>query len=585
MYVAVFIILLFYYFIGAFESHHHNIGGVRDSEVSRDSPVTGRRSKAESKGQTEDEVIIQRVEAPKNVYHPFPAVSMATNTAALLPPTHSFFSPVQLPKEGEESGKKQSHPFFASSKSQVSGGVEILKVEAESEMGFIDKNTKSLEILEEVPIRKISIESSLTAHEGTLLCHSSSPSLPSSSSSCHINNGDPVTRGQANNVTAPTPCSQPSSVSMATGAPMTGTIPSSVYSHTMSESNAIVALTELATKARTTQEVMSAKTLLSLHGPGGQPLLPQLVSLTPPTSSPGVPPSTARPKKTPRKQKPVASARSVVPGNHGNPSLAPPPHSIVVTGNNNKNVSPSSATPTVSETKTKKKEYTPEELLKILDIPLKPSQSSFDDIKKPNSSDTQTSRVSPQKSFESSQKDTQSGGLGKGAESRKDTPPSFYRVTESRNEALLSRQEGAESDSESTDSSSDNESSTDEEKERKGKKGQPVSIQRQAHAAALPSSRVVPHTTVSSSSSSSSSTSSSSSEDSSDEEVIQPKPSKGKKIGGVVGGGVKGKAPAAKRQKPSGRNKELLRSVSRAVKVQAHKPQKPSPAATKKQQK
>lgn len=579
--IIIFIIL---FFIGAFESHHHNIGGVRDSEVSRDSPVTGRRSKAESKGQTEDEVIIQRVEAPKNVYHPFPAVSMATNTAAPLPPTHSFFSPVQLPKEGEESGKKQSHPFFASSKSQVSGGVEILKVEAESEMGFIDKNTKSLEILEEVPIRKISIESSLTAHEGTLLCHSSSPSLSSSFSSCHVNNGDPVTRGQANNATTPTPCSQPS-VSVATGALTTGTLPSSVYSHTMSESNAIVALTELATKARTTQEVMSAKTLLSLHGPGGQPLLPQLVSLTPPTSSPGVPPSTARPKKTPRKQKPVASARSVVPGNHGNSSLAPPPHSIAVTGNNGKNVSPSSATPTVSETKTKKKEYTPEELLKILDIPLKPSQSSFDNIKKPNSSDTQISRVSPQKSFESSQKDMQSGGLGKGAESRKDAPPSFYRVTESRNEALLSRQEGAESDSESTDSSSDNESSTDEEKERKGKKGQPVSIQRQAHAA-LPSSRVVPHTTISSSSSSSSSTSSSSSEDSSDEEVIQPKPSKGKKIGGVVGGGVKGKAPAAKRQKPSGRtNKELLRSVSRAVKVQAQKPQKPSPAATKKPQK
>ena len=550
----------------SYESPHHNIS-IRETRdiIPRDNSHNTKKNKTDSKPlppSSEEEVVIQRVEAPKNIYQPYATVSVATNPAQ---PTHSFFPPVQLMKEGEELVKKQL--FFTPQSSKVSpfsaSGVEILKVEPEAEMGLIDKNTKSLEILEEVPIRKVSLDSSFTAHEGTLVYQSFSQQQQK----------DPlVISGQTNHNEAPPTSSSQFHLPVVSIA--TGVTPPTTYSRTMSESNAIVALTELATKGRTTQEVMSAKTLLSLHGPGGQPIVPSIPSLAPPTSS-----VLSRPKKTPRKQKPVASARSIVPpGNQGNPPLPPPSAPPIASVNKTH-----SSSPVVSDVKPKRKEYTPEELLKILEIPSKPNQfeepSSASNSKKPDATGTQELRVSsPVKSVEFSRKETQHHKVPD-----KELLTSVQKGGEPRKASPVIREEGPESESDSSGSSSESDSSSDDERKDKVKK-QPV--QRQTHP--LLSSRVMSHTGAHSSSSSSSSDSSSSStDDSSDDDettVVHPKSIKGKK-----GGTVKSRAPV-KRQKATNRSvKDLSRSVSRPIKTQqqkAKKPQKPpAPVESKKQQK
>lgn len=566
MLLLLLFIIVVLFSIVSYESPHHNLS-IRESPDITPSNKSHNTKKNESDSD-EEEVVIQRIEAPKNLYQPYAAVSVATNP---IQPKHLFFPPVQLMKEGEEPVKKTqpqlffTHPQSTKESPFSASGVEILKVEPEAEMGLIDKNTKSLEILEEVPIRKVSLDSSFTAHEGTLVYRSFSQQQK-----------EPfVASGQTNHNEVPP--SSSSQIRLPFVSIATGPAPSTTYSHTMSESNAIVALTELATKGRTTQEVMSAKTLLSLHGPGGQPLLPS-VPLAPPTSS-----VSSRPKKTPRKQKPVASARSIVPpGNQGN---HPPPPFGAPNVNRTHSNSPGAPDP-----KPKRKEYTPEELLKILEIPSKPNQfeepsSSAGNNKKPDPSGTQDPKVSsPVKPVESFRKET----LQHYRVPDKELLVSVQKGGESRKEPPVIRTEGPESETDSSESSSDTESSSEDERKDKVKKPSVNSAARQTQP--FLSSRVMSQAGAQSSSSSSSSDSSSSStDDSSDDEeapVVHSKSVKGKK-----GGTVKRRAPVKRQKATTGRSvKDLSRSVSRPVKPQkqkaAKKPQKPSaPVESKKQQK
>ena len=105
----------------------------------------------------------------------------------------------------------------------TSSGVFVLsQVEKEVEFGNVDKVTKSMEILDEVPIRKVEVSVEQDERE----------------------------------------------IAAARNKPPTDAVNNSVPTHgrSPSESNAIAALTELV-HGRTSQEVMSAKLLLSLQAP------------------------------------------------------------------------------------------------------------------------------------------------------------------------------------------------------------------------------------------------------------------------------------------------------------------------------
>lgn len=378
----------------------------------------------------------------------------------------------------------QPHPFFTSrghlsSYTQLfPGGIEILKVEPEVEMGVVDKNTKSLEILEEVPIRKVPVEFSNSIPEGILFQPSKtfhSSGYPGGLPRNHPNEINPL-RGLSkgseiseprehvfrNYVSfvhpSPTTDHHPPQLSRHSVA-MPTTVSPPTHSRTSSESSAIVALTELASQGRTTQEVMSAKTLLSLHGPGDQPITctssPAMTTTPTSDTSSTSTPTPGRTKKMPRKQKPVASARSV-------PVSNATPHQVT----HHKMAPPSEPLSAIPMGGVKRKEYTPEELLRILDIPSKPAE----DIKKHDN-------------------------LVKGCGEDKwvgQVPTPSNKIVESHKVVQVS-----EDESESSDSSSGSESSSEEEEEEENKEEVPITVRKS------PQSNIV-HSHVSTSSESSS---------------------------------------------------------------------------------
>ena len=109
-----------------------------------------------------------------------------------------------------------------------SGVFVLSQVEKEVEFGNVDKVTKSMEILDEVPIRKVEV--SVEQEERELAAARNQPP-PTNDTTAAVNNAVSSTHGRS-----------------------------------PSESNAIAALAELV-QGRTTQEVMSAKLLLSLQAP------------------------------------------------------------------------------------------------------------------------------------------------------------------------------------------------------------------------------------------------------------------------------------------------------------------------------
>lgn len=119
--------------------------------------------------------------------------------------------------------QKPSNPSPFSS-SAHSGVFVLSQVEKEVEFGNVDKVTKSMEILDEVPIRKVEV--SVEQEERELAAAKDKPPTDAAA----MNNAVPT------------------------------------HGRSPSESNAIAALTELV-QGRTSQEVMSAKLLLSLQAP------------------------------------------------------------------------------------------------------------------------------------------------------------------------------------------------------------------------------------------------------------------------------------------------------------------------------
>ena len=172
--------------------------------------LTGSRN--EKRNINEEEVLIEKVEirtqndpsvyrSPTSLYlhqlkHPsqtnstsqdetaLPSSLSTSKSATLTLPSSNL--PLQVlsatthAKDVGETIKIQPHPFLLQTKGQTyplglpqffssqSNSIGILKVEQEAEMGIIDKHTKSMEILEEVPIRMVERERSKNSPEGVL---------------------------------------------------------------------------------------------------------------------------------------------------------------------------------------------------------------------------------------------------------------------------------------------------------------------------------------------------------------------------------------------------------------------------------
>ena len=254
-------------------------------------------------------------------------------------------------------------------------------------MGTIDKNTKSLEILGEVPLRMIETKVSKTESEGML-----PPSLLTRGSEIRgaiikESEAPPTITAHSKETPLQNSIFQHSRMPFGLGGALpvatTGTMttpysaatvnvsvpPPATVSHTLSETSAVAALTELASHGRTSQEVMSARMLLSLHGPGSS----QALDTTMVASSPS-----RTTKKNPRKQKPVASAKASLPPNSTtNESLK---DSSVGTNVKQFVNEFNSSTGAVGNKSNKKKDYTPQELLKILEIPSSGSSSASEGV-------------------------------------------------------------------------------------------------------------------------------------------------------------------------------------------------------------
>lgn len=311
-------------------------------------------------------------------------------------------------------------------------------------MGNIDKNTKSLEILGEVPVRMVETSMSKSDAEGMLPqppqvlrgnLEYREPVIkepnPSSYETPPLSK-DPQSKSGPlhfhSHVAALPPVSTVNVVSAHLGT-------ATPVSRTLSESSAVAALTELASQGRTTQDIMNARTLLSLHGPGS----------TTPSSS------LVRAKKNPRKQKPVASARaSPSTGNSAKDSTLPPPQS-------GKNVEQLGSV--LDNGKPKKKDYTPEELLKILDIPTSSMKASSDST--PQTKGGAKSQVAPAK------RDEEAGDSNEGTESSESSSESDSAESEEDEKAgqpsMLTRVKGRGVSQSSSESSSSSNSSSDEE--------------------------------------------------------------------------------------------------------------------------
>ena len=468
----------------------------------------------------DDEVVIQRVEGPKTTYHSLPIHSSHLPNAS-APHVGSFTTalPTQLKmpslQDSVETVKLQPHPLLL--QPGVLGGagasnythlfsahqnrIKILKVESESEMGNIDQHTKSLEILGEIPVRKMEVEvdMSKTEPEGNYLRtvlrgpelsettqrenkkHEHESTRPFVSEGALPSTQESTLIFRQHHLATPPPLQLMSNpnVTMTTQAPAPST-----HSRTSSESNAIAALTELAAQGRTSQEVMSAKMLLSLHGPGTQPtstVSVAQVTTTPTLNLPSIPTNVTVPtpplrsKKTPRKQKPVASARaspsvtqSDSPSIHNDKECTPQPtsihkrHSDVSRPHDHHEQTvkdtPSNTPNTDSNQRPKKKEYTPQEILRILEIPSIPSKEPTPPLetKKESSAPVQgrTSR---------------GRGRGRGRGGQQSTGEVVSSVSSPIKPIVSSvqpsKQVPAEPETESSDSSSGSESSSDEEEE------------------------------------------------------------------------------------------------------------------------
>ena len=385
----------------------------------------------------DDEVVIQRVEGPKTTYHSIPVHSSHLPITS-SPHVGSFTTalPTQLKmpslQDSIETVKLQPHPLLlqpgvlagagASNYSHLfspyQNKIKILKVESESEMGNIDQHTKSLEILGEIPVRRMEVDISKTEPEGNYVrtvlrgpeLGSSDTTQRESKKHEHESTRPLVSEGalpptqESSLIFRHHHLQTPPSLQLMTNPHVTTTTQAptpSTHSRTSSESNAIVALTELAAQGRTSQEVMSAKMLLSLHGPGTQPtstVSVAQVTTTPTLSLPSLPTNVSVPtqplrsKKTPRKQKPVASARaspsvaqSDSPSVHADKECTPQPissthkrHIDVSQPHNHheQSVKDTSLTTPITDSnqRPKRKEYTPQEILRILEIPLVPSK-------------------------------------------------------------------------------------------------------------------------------------------------------------------------------------------------------------------
>lgn len=155
------------------------------------------------------------------------------------------------------SQKTSSHPFSA----VQSGMFMLCQVEKEVELGCIDKVTKSMEILEEIPIRKVEVA---VEEEKKKEEEEKEKRKEREHMECTVKS-DNVARQLVDETSNSTPAkTMEENVHEHVDEPSTVTSAVSTHGRSPSESSAIAALAELA-HGRTTQEVMSAKLLLSLQ--------------------------------------------------------------------------------------------------------------------------------------------------------------------------------------------------------------------------------------------------------------------------------------------------------------------------------
>ena len=335
-----------------------------------------------------DEIIIEKVPVSyphaNSTAHSTPPTTAAISKPSITPHSGTSVTSVPVPV----SSSTQSHPLVPSfMATKVGGDLRFplapssfsIIVEKEEEMGAIDKMTKSMEILDEVPIRMLDTTPlehhalpSQTKHLETVMTTSITPThttLSEAPPSAKVPNTD----------------ERPSLPMFTPDAKKQGLASSALFRAPPTS--------EELPQGRTNKEVMSAKMLLSLHHPADD----YISSLKPPgtvVSTTTAPMATVpafqvqatppiRTKKTPRKQKPVAS---IPPSKESSPIVAGKAVSLTT------NVQPHpQQTDEASHNKKAQTSvgYTPEELLKILDIPASapkeatPTQPIKKDAKEP----------------------------------------------------------------------------------------------------------------------------------------------------------------------------------------------------------